>query len=530
MLKKLLFISLFSAAAYAAEFNLKPSADFFLDGISIQKDKYGNIFFSLREKIFSDTELFLDFENSDSDDLREHSGNYRIARSSYTPADQNSPDGKYHASFAGKTSSIIIPAYQSQLLGSSIFKSDFFVSFYIYTNRDGVIMKKIYYSRGNKYGMVIERKNGFIQVRLINMVSESGQTRSFTITGNKKLPENKWELVTFYLDPGGKLVLYHGESMTAYREIRYNNAFSIGYHPNDTTPMKIGGEYYGFLDRILVKRGRPDLSELTRSYNTVSTGILPSQDYGVIKSEVHRTEFSNSIPRSFRIRETVPTGSSIEHYVRFSNSAFSMHSEEIPWINHNAFEKKSAKIRFKYFQWMAKIKPDPEGLESPRLSEATLSYQLHKPPARPSGIKILSASEESLSICLGWISNHEKDVQQCRTDSNNVRHCGGYMIHYGFTRDKMAGILAIDKNGNNITGLEQDKKLTDSYRSLNLCIDNGLITKNAELHQNQDIPVFRKGLTYYFKITAYNNRYNTIDSKDQKSIPSKTVFHTFRSR
>jgi hypothetical protein len=94
----------------------------------------------------------------------------------------------------------------------------------------------------------------------------------------------------------------------------------------------------------------------------------------------------------------------------------------------------------------------------------------------------------------------------------------------------MVGTIRINEKSMPITGLEEGKDLTRSYKSLKQCVDNDLITLNALNRKDKNLLLFKPGLTYYFKISACNKNYNETNGLDQKSILSNSVLFTFKNQ
>jgi hypothetical protein len=98
-------------------------------------------------------------------------------------------------------------------------------------------------------------------------------------------------------------------------------------------------------------------------------------------------------------------------------------------------------------------------------------------------------------------------------------------------------------DGNKITGIPKStmdsnepikSKVKKNYLNLEGCLNNNLIQVNSEFSKDKNILFLKSGITYYFKITALNNKYplgreETDPGEDQKSPPSKSIMVTFRT-
>ena len=107
----------------------------------------------------------------------------------------------------------------------------------------------------------------------------------------------------------------------------------------------------------------------------------------------------------------------------------------------------------------------------------------------------------------------------------------------------MVATVKFGMDGNKITGipkssLDSDEpiklKVKKNYMKLEGCLNNNLIQVNSEFSKDRNILFLKSGITYYFKITALNNKYplgkeETEAGEDQKSLPSKSIMVTFRT-
>jgi hypothetical protein len=105
----------------------------------------------------------------------------------------------------------------------------------------------------------------------------------------------------------------------------------------------------------------------------------------------------------------------------------------------------------------------------------------------------------------------------------------------------MASTIQTGEGGRIITGISETEessetqklKVKKNYRKLGFCFNNELIRFNAESTKDKNLLYFKAGITYYFKLTAFNNKFPFMkDQKsvgqDQKSLPSSPVMVTFR--
>jgi hypothetical protein len=353
----------------------------------------------------------------------------------------------------------------------------------------------------------------------------NGKSVSFVLKSDNILKSGKWThfAISFDIDQYRVALFENGDrkSIVDASELSNSDVVSVGFHPNDTSPLFIGRKFYGKLDNFFIGHGLPDFNFLNSPYKKIEydpNNKIASQFYGEIFSEVHSTKFSNSFLIDISYLIDKPQGTHYEVLYRYSDSIFDKKSEFPIWRNLKGFHLQE-KERFKYFQWKVVLRSDFSGKYTPVFKQLKLRYIESKPPDPPVAIRIEPNPKTELGVCLLWNSNHEDDVKEE----------GGYIIHYGISPDRMVASIHTDKNGNRITGLKTASALEKEYKSLHFCIDNSTISYNAESRKEKNLLSFQRGITYYFKVSAYNKFYNYKERKglDQKSKPSKSVLFTF---
>ncbi|EQA35068.1 hypothetical protein LEP1GSC047_1176 [Leptospira inadai serovar Lyme str. 10] len=221
---------------------------------------------------------------------------------------------------------------------------------------------------------------------------------------------------------------------------------------------------------------------------------------------------------------------------------------------------------FKYYQTKAKFKADADGKISPELEGIIFTYKETLPPVKPMGLKVAYSDDDypeanGPRVCLSWIPNPEREVRG---------KSGGYVIHYGVGPNRMVGIIKgthkdlaqgkapvlsikgrekhpVSEYLDPIIGDDSScpKQTENGSQRLCQCIDNRLISLNAESpDENQEeakptgkskkkkasrdpydkkLLFLQKGLTFYFKVGAYNSFYDPVTGFDQISPLSEAV-------
>jgi hypothetical protein len=499
-----------------------------------------------KNKIFAN-ELYLDFENKKPSDLKDKNNNYDIIESIYTPQEGKSILGKRYASFTTKESNIKVLSGDGKLLSKTLISEPIYFSFFVMPGdleQSSTIFLKSYITGGKKFGIECKILNSKIEVFFHNFFYyTSVETKSLQLVSPDKLRSKVWTHVLISYQPltGETILFENGIEKDKFFAIRSSNdptPLLAGFHKYDSSPLIIGKDFYGKIDNYQIGRGElPDVQKLNIPYQPVNYDQdikIASHSRGSAFSKVFKTQNSHSIPTNIEAKVSVPDGTSLELFYRFSEEPFEENSSFPEWrfYDQNSFHKTESKTFFQYFQWKVLMRSDSLGMKTPFLSNFKLNYKESLPPNPPFGLQVISVNHDKKEVCLKWNSNHEADVIEG----------GGYMIHYGVSSDRIVGTIIIGDDGKPILGLKMDGsdegvKLKDqvkkNYQSLGFCINNNVIQKNAELLKDRNLLFFKSGLTYYFKLSAYNNKYNLNEpdsySRDQKSLPSKDISMTFRT-
>ncbi|MEM7180336.1 MAG: hypothetical protein AAF518_05460 [Spirochaetota bacterium] len=520
---------------------------FTFSGAEIQKAEPSGYRIVLKKNESLPSELFLDFENRQAKHLRDKNGKYKVLAANYSVLESQTKLGKRYASFSAKNSMISIKVAKKQLLSSVAITEKFYLSFFLIPGdleKNSTIVSKSYITRGKRYGLKVNLVNNRIQVDFHNMFRMGkGVSRSLRLRSPDALIFDKWTHVAIVIDPPrGQVSLFENgvrkDKAYGYLEGVGSTILPFGFHRNDTSPLFIGKHFYGKMDNFFVGKGEPNFGFLETPYRKVEydpTVKTAEQFYGTAYSPVYKTRYSKSLPHRLFYDVETPQGAYSEVLYRFSETPFYPDSTHIPWRNAQEFSVigKRRNIvhgkpdidfpRFQYFQWKVLLRSDYRGRNTPIVKNLSLKYSYSLPPDAPTGLRLNEEkrtevySGERPGVCLNWNSNHEKSVNQ---------NGGGYIIQYGVSPEQMVASLYIDKSGARITGLVRANELGRYYKKLGICVDNELIAKNAYLQKDKSLLTLKKGITYYFKVSAYNEffSYQKIDRyTDQIGKPSRAV-------
>ncbi|TGL11451.1 concanavalin A-like lectin/glucanase [Leptospira meyeri] len=492
-------------------------------------------------------ELFFDFEG----DVREpqiteagfpfKSKSISVVSSSYLTDDQTYFFGKRSAYFSGRRNQIHLSVSGNSLFGTH--PDPFTISIPVRLGEQGagsVILDRTVYVKGKKYGIALELSESKPILQVNNLLQKSeGRTASFVLESPVKLKRKTWEVISIYFDTlNHKYIMYQNGIETAEYENRQADTLGFGFPENDSTPLVLGKSFYGNLDGFHIHKGEPEVEytkfESVRYDDETKIGFMEGN---TAISPVLETKYSNSSLTRIHWNMEQPKDTMLELYFRGSNQKFLDSKLDPSWTRIGSLDKGLPKTKFKFYQWKLWFRPDPLGKSVPNVQSLSFDYTEQTPPDVPTRFRLESNPNSGDPICFLWNSNHEKEVQ----------NGGGYIIHYGLTPTRMLGSVFVkkDKSGNlnKIDGNEDES----SFRNKRFCINEETLVNNiyipeGELGADEFRPLadqvdlsrkekrgllFQSGLTYYFRISAYNRYLNEWDSKDQKSPLSPPVSFSF---
>ncbi|TGK87826.1 concanavalin A-like lectin/glucanase [Leptospira noumeaensis] len=492
-------------------------------------------------------ELFFDFEGEVSEPQITEAGfpfkskSITVVSSSYLTDDQTYFFGKRSAYFSGRRNQIHLSVSGNSLFGTH--PDPFTISIPVRLGEQGagsVILDRTVYVKGKKYGISLELNESKPTLQVNNLLQKSdGRTASFILESPVKLKRKTWEVISLYFDTlNHKYIMYQNGIETAEYENNQADTLGFGFPENDSTPLVLGKSFYGNLDGFHIHKGEPEVEytkfESVRYDDETKIGYMEGN---TALSPVLETKYSNSSLTRIQWKTEQPRDTMLELYFRGTNEKFVESNLNLPWTRIKSLEKDLPKNKFKYYQWKLWFRPDPMGKSVPTVQSLSFDYTEQTPPDVPTRFRLDTNPTEGKSVCFLWNSNHEKEVQ----------NGGGYIIHYGLTPTRMLGSVFVkkDKNGalSKLDGNEEDS----SFRNKRFCVNEETLVNNiyipeGELESPEYRPIadqvdisrkekrgllFQPGLTYYFRISAYNRYLNEWDSKDQKSPLSPPISFSF---
>lgn len=492
-------------------------------------------------------ELFFDFEGEVREPQTSEGGStfksksISVVSASYLTDDQTFFFGRRSAYFSGRRNQIHLSVSGNSLFGTH--PDPFTITIPIRLNEQGagsVILDRTVFVKGKKYGISLELNENKPTLYVNNLLQKSdGRTTSFTLESPVKIKRKTWEVISIYFDTlNHRFVLYQNGTETAEYENNQADTLGFAFPENDSTPLVLGKSFYGNMDGFHIHKGEP-LFEYTKfeSVQYDDETKIGYMEGSTALSPILETKYSNSTLTRIHWNIEQPKDTMLELYFRGSNQKFLESNTNLSWTRIKSFDKELPKNKFKYYQWKLWFRPDPMGKSVPNVQALSFEYTEQTPPDLPTRFRLEENTNIGQPLCFLWNSNHEKEVQ----------NGGGYIIHYGLLPNRMLGSIFVkkDKNGNlsKIDGNEED----NGFRNKRFCIIeetmvNNIYIPEGELTNEEYRPLadqvdtsrkekrgllFQPGLTYYFKISAYNRYLNEWDSKDQRSPLSPPISFSF---
>lgn len=504
-------------------------------------------FLKPKENIPKQGELFFDFEGEVAEPQTTETGlpfkskSISVVSSSYLVDDQTYFFGKRSAYFSGRRNQIHLSVSGNSLFGTH--PDPFTITIPIWMGEQGagsVILDRTVFVKGKKYGISLELNESKPILYVNHLLQKTeGRTTSFILESPVKIKRKSWEVISLYFDTiNHRYVLYQNGIETAEYENHQADTIGFGFPENDPTPLVLGKSFYGNLDGFHIHKGEPEIEytkfEAVRYDDETKIGFMEGS---TALSPVLETKYSNSSLTKIHWNVEQPKDTMLELYFRGSNQKFVDANTNLPWTRIKSLEKELPKNKFKFYQWKVWFRPDPMGKSVPNIQALSFEYTEQTPPDLPTRFRLEENGKLGQPLCFLWNSNHEKEVQ----------NGGGYIIHYGLTLNRMLGSVFVkkDKTGalTKIDGNEDDS----SFRNKRFCITEDTLVQNiyipeGELGADEFRPLadqvdtsrkekrgllFQPGLTYYFRISAYNRYLNEWDSKDQRSPLSPPISFSF---
>ncbi|MDF3822019.1 concanavalin A-like lectin/glucanase [Leptospira sp. 96542] len=492
-------------------------------------------------------ELFFDFEGDvGSPETTESETKFvskaiSLVSSSYIVDEKTAFFGGQSAFFSGRRNQIHLSVFGNSLFGTR--PEPFSITVPIRINEQGtnsVILDRTVFVKGKKYGFSLELIDNKPTLSVNNLIQKTNQrTKSFQIFSDTKIKRKEWEVLSIYFDTiSNKTILYLNGKEEGEYEYNTHDTIGFGFPENDSTSLVLAKSFYGNIDGFHIHKGMP-IEKYTKYQSVLyDDSAKTAEQPGVwVVSPILETKFSNSVLSNVNYEAEIPDDTMIEIYFRGQNQKFTETNHNLNWVRVSKNVSSLPKEKFKYHQWKVWLRPNPAGSKIPNLQTLSFEYTEQTPPMIPTMFRLDPKNNNGNSVCFLWNSNHEKEVQ----------NGGGYIIHYGLTPNRMIGSIFVKKNIEGKFFKLDGKEENSGFRNLKHCITTENLISNiyipdGELESEEFKPLadpsyasrkekmghlFQSGLTYYFKISAYNHYLNEWDSRDQISEVSKPISFSF---
>lgn len=505
--------------------------------------------------------MYLDFDQTVPELLRDQAGRYRVAESNYI-FNADARHGAGAALFNRLENRVVIRSPEELWPGTGP-SGDFTIEMWlkpIYFYRKNIIFRKLNMLEGKRRGLQISFEDDRLYVHGENLFEDAaGRLHSLKLGSRSAVRTDKWvHLSVSFEAANGMLRLFlNGEEENVAPARDASGVWQMRFHPLDRSPIVLAESYAGALDEFrLSKRAlRPGAQQAanTTTYAPLQLdyrNLRGKQRTGSVVSEVLRPAShaqtagvgdmhpAGFTARSGRVsyRASEPAGTILNFYVRSSKQPFQRDTSEreLPWRRLPRPGDSHQLPMFSYFQWRAELQADPTGEHSPVLHELALNFQPLIPPPAPGKLKVVPGLERlGRAAVLEWDQSPDSQVQSPG---------GGYYIYYGLRPGEYLGRLtrnadgqpirdglvpaqqtALLNAGEQLISRSRPDELRRALRNrLRIRIDNDLIQTNTPQNpQSPRLPFLYPNRVYYFAVSAY-------DSAGAESPLSNEVIVTIR--
>jgi len=491
----------------------------------------------------------LDFEGEVSNPevtsvpLTNKSKTISILSSSYIIDPKYSIFGNKSAYFSGKRNQIHLNVSGSRFFNSS--PESFTITIPLLISEQGassIVMDKTVFIKGKKFGFSLEIEENKLVFYANNLIQkEDGSQISTVLRAPNQIPRKDWHIISIHFDTiQNKILLFQNGYQTAAYQAQGEDIIGIGFPESDSTNLILAKSYFGNIDGFHIHQGKPFESKEFSKYNRVKYSDETkrvSHEGSYVLSPIYSTKFSYSEISKIKFDIDKPTDTDVALYFRGSNQKFGESEEKGPKWNRIELSLKdlSALPKFKFYQWKVWLRSDPQGKQAPTLYGLNFLVKELNPPDAPTNFRVSPMPNDTKGVCFNWNSNHEREVQD---------H-GGYMIFYGVEPDRMIGTLFVKSENGKLTSINGKSEGSD-YKNLKYCANEDILITNIYITDEDEktLPkslsnpsfssrkekqgaLFQFGITYYFKIAAYNKYFDEWEGRDQKSKLSAPISFSF---
>lgn len=386
------------------------------------------------------------------------------------------------------------------------------------TTADGEILRRENYIGGRQYLFSVKLTNGRIQVKMLNLLRQSGveakkvlESASLTALDKVKLGKRNLLLLTYAEGDGILRLELNGREQALYQLRRaQGDNFVIAFENLAAAPFTLLSPFRGYADNILFSNrvlGEEDIRHFGR---LKPYGDRYEQRVGIFRSGILDMGFSQSTVVSASALTETTAENSVNLSVRCADKRFDAALAE----RDLKFERLSAitEKKCRFIQFKGVFTADNAGDSSPLFRQLKFEYRENPPPDRPLKPRVVMVNAGEIELEL--MPSTELDVLKG----------GRYIVYYGHKPHKIEGAVYFPESpGSKIA----------HKASMRLKITNDTLARNkAWADKNPRFkhryPVFDSGVGYYFWVTACDNAWaEAQEFADHESQPSEAIFARF---
>lgn len=460
--------------------------------------------------------LYLDFDDDLSGQLHDAAGNYRIAAADYIPSRQ-ARIGAGAALFQEASHRILV-ASPDELWPGQGKLGDFTMEFWmkpLHFHRQSRIFRKTGMISGRKRGLEVLLDEAVPRIVFWNLFEDAdGGAHTIELVGRAGLARGEWtHIVLSYHAGTGRIALFRDgrEERSVYARSK-KELWHASFHDLDRSPITLADNYLGLLDdfRITDQAVMTPLDVDPWPYKKAGR-----DGAGSVTSAV--TSYGPQTGGWIAYQAAQPPGTSVEVLVRYADRPFTRESSTPQWKRVTGKMELSA---FRYLQWKAELRPDPEGRVTPVLENVEITTIPAVVPSAPGSLRVVAELSHDREVVLEWV----------RSPETSVRERGGYAVYFGEKTGDYHGHVRLPASSVKpalelLTPAERTERATRKAaveRRLSglvrVVITNSLIERAMAADRRVRMPLLQLYTPMYFAVAAYS------DGERLESGLSKEVF------
>ena len=391
----------------------------------------------------------------------------------------------------------------------------------------GELLRRENFHLGRQYLFSVALRNNRVVVTFENLLQLAGSERgkfieSVELKSVDKVHPGKYNFVALtYNEAAGRIVLTLNDREQAMHTLQRTaeENYTVSFRELKSAPLSLFANFTGYADNILFSNRVISDEDLKHHGAIKPYGDRYDQRRGILKSDIYDMGFSQSSIAEISALQNSDTENLLAVKYRCLDRKFSPRLTEQS-LRFEAIGAAGGK-KCRFIQFKAEFTADNAGKKSPQLRQIALEYRENPPPDRPSKLRIVNVTAESVEVEIA--PNTELDVVKG----------GRYIIYYGHNAHQIEGAIYFKSGGYVQQQFRGEPilhrvpvrlKLTNETISVN----KSWADKNPRFRHRY--PIFEPDIGYYFWVTACDNAYGEAQElADHESSPSEAVFVRFRA-